>query len=399
MLNVPWFKTLLMQLSLLLFKVSHIVIDEAHCVETWGTGASPFRSAFGEIRTLRSLVPTAKLVALTATAAPATQKCIKQTLLLGTTFPMHIIQSDPDRTGLYMCVETRLASTGKHSVKESYEKVLMPLLTELEEDPGSFPKTVVYMALGWCGQAHRLALEVLPANLQIKVAQYHSPQTAHMKELIPPGMEEGEFLLVFATEALGMGADIKDIRRVMHIRPPSSLETYMQEIGRAGRDGNGGVATMFVNAADLSGKHVKEEMKEFCRATGCRRELLLKHFGSTIQDPSAPHACCDNCRATCMCHACQEQKVDEVKEPTISFSKTDREHRQLMLEAYFQSENDLCRDCLFPEAVTGLSSSLAKNIVQHYPKSRQLETICAAYPHIKRDYLHNIVLIMEQLSQ
>ena len=213
-------------------KISHIVVDEGHCISFWGSGPAPFRSAFGQLRSLRSQVPSAKVVVLTATATLATQKCIIESLLMGQYFKLEIVESDPDRSGVYLAVKRRLPTTGKHDSVDSYYNILIPLFGELQNNPSIFLKTVIYMPLAWCGQAHKLALETLPTAMHAKIAQYHSPQTKDMKKAIAAGLCDGNILLVFATEALGMGADVKDIRRIIHITSPASVETYMQELGR-----------------------------------------------------------------------------------------------------------------------------------------------------------------------
>ena len=101
--------------------------------------------------------------------------------------------------------------------------------------------------------------------------------------------------MLFATSALGMGVDAPYVTNIIHITPPSSLEAYMQEIGRAGRTGLSSCATLYYNNSDIANnkKHVEESMKSYCRSEDtCQRKLLLDYFGfSSVQQKG----CCCIC--------------------------------------------------------------------------------------------------------
>ena len=156
------------------------------------------------------------------------------------------------------------------------------------------------MLLAWCGSAHKLARIHLPSHLQDMVAQLHSPQTPKLKGAIPKQFISGSVRIVFATEAFGLGADNKDIRRIVHIFCPSTMETYLQDIGRAGRDSQGGHAIMCVNAHDMASRKVMQKMKDLTSTDGYRRASILAHFG-TESLKMDPHQCCDNCLLLCSC--------------------------------------------------------------------------------------------------
>ena len=99
--------------------------------------------------------------------------------------------------------------------------------------------------------------------------------------------------MLFATSALGMGVDAPHVRKIIHITPPSSLEAYMQDIGRAGRTGLPSHATLYYNNSDIGNnkKHIEESMKSYCRSEdSCQRKLLPDYFGfSSVQQD---HCCC-----------------------------------------------------------------------------------------------------------
>lgn len=332
-----------------------------------GRNAAAFREAFAGLRVLRSLLPNAKMLALTATATTSLQKCVTEALLMGKEFPLHEVRANPDREGVYMEVLRRsaFAGAGRDTI-DAYVDVLKPIIDELEYEPQAFDKTVVYLPLVWCGRAHQLAVTLLSAHHHHLVAQFHAPQTKEMKSQIPQQLESGTVKLVFATEALGMGADVKDIRRIVHIGCPTSLETYMQQIGRAGRDGNGAHAKLFVNASDLARKHVDQAMRDFCTTSDCRREHLLNHFAHE-KLATNNHLCCDNCRQMCDCDLCitsDTLALEAQPEAGTKFSTSLKTKIVGMLLDYFAQTNNELED-MFPEAITGLSMEFAKTLVAH----------------------------------
>ena len=100
--------------------------------------------------------------------------------------------------------------------------------------------------------------------------------------------------VVFATQALGMGVDTKNVKKVIHITPSSSLESYFQEIGRAGRDGSASRALLYFNNNDIGANrsNVSLEMKDYCRYAGCLREYILKYLGFKY---FKQEHCCSSC--------------------------------------------------------------------------------------------------------
>ncbi len=134
------------------------------------------------------------------------------------------------------------------------------------------------------------------------IAQYHSHYPESMKSKIIQDLRKPEptIRLIFATVALGMGLNAPSVRYVLHIRPPLSLETYMQEAGRAGRDGQPAVAVLYFNNSDISAARegLTEEVREYCKSDGsCLRKQLVGHFGfPEVMYSGAPENCCSVCR-------------------------------------------------------------------------------------------------------
>ena len=100
-------------------------------------------------------------------------------------------------------------------------------------------------------------------------------------------IENGTILLLIATIAFGMGVDCKGVHRIVHFGPSKTVEAYVQETGRAGRDGVRSMAYILNHGILLS--HVVGQMKSFVKTSECRRLALLKHFDSVLEQPEKNH--------------------------------------------------------------------------------------------------------------
>ena len=113
-------------------------------------------------------------------------------------------------------------------------------------------------------------LEILQNPLQDCLLNFMPPQTSRMKKDILSGIknENSRMRVLFATSALGMGVHAPHVVNIIHITPPSSLEAYIQKIGRAGRTGLSSYATLYYNNYDIGNnmKHVEESMKTYCKS-------------------------------------------------------------------------------------------------------------------------------------
>ena len=112
---------------------------------------------------------------------------------------------------------------------------------------------------------------------------------------------------MFATVAMGLGVNIRNIRKVIHITPPRTLEAYYQEVGLAGRDGLPSTATLYYNNSDIaSNLNVDRKMVNFCKSDNkCLRKQLVDHFGTKRKlAKDEKHNCCVVCRKSCNCYMC-----------------------------------------------------------------------------------------------
>lgn len=271
------FRALLERARICLF-----AIDEAHCVSEWG---HDFRPDYRLLRPLLDRFPQVPRLALTATADAHT----RQDILAQLGIPDDgLIISGFDRPNIRYVVEPR-DGPGRQ------------IGDILASNPGP---GIIYTQT-------RAATEKLAASLGAKgrpVLPYHAGLAPEVRARNQAAFITSEDMVMVATVAFGMGIDKPDVRFVVHAGLPKSIESYYQESGRAGRDGSPAVATLLWGAEDFvrSRQRIAEveqarqqgerariaALGALVETAGCRRAVLLRHFG---EDPPQTCGNCDNC--------------------------------------------------------------------------------------------------------
>ena len=216
----------LFQTKLRHMRVSFITVDEAHCISQWGYD---FRPSYLQIAQIRKLVPNAPVLALTATATPAVVQDIQQKLS----------QKDTNFNVFRMSFERKnLAYVVRHAPDKREQ-----LIHILESVKGS---SIVY------ARSRRRTKEYaeLLTEAGISATFYHAGLDSAVKDERQQGWQQDKIRVMVATNAFGMGIDKPDVRLVIHIDCPDSIEAYFQEAGRAGRDGRKAYAVLLYNDAD-----------------------------------------------------------------------------------------------------------------------------------------------------
>ncbi|XP_066930299.1 ATP-dependent DNA helicase RecQ-like [Clytia hemisphaerica] len=285
----------LLKSSIFKERVVACAIDEAHCVEIWG---NEFRTDFSELAVLKSFIPELQFLAVTATATKSQTKHFSETLCMK---DLKIICVSPNRPNIFLSIVQRKPSLyGFVGIAEILEPIARNLLILKE----NFPMTVIYMKLDFCGKAYSLFDKILAENQYVNgeiscktrlFNQFHSPSPPCEKNYILEEIKEidSRTRVLFATTALGMGVDAPNISHVIHIGPPSSMEAYTQEIGRAGRTKCDSWATLFYNNSDIAtNTHTEKAMRDYCLSEGCLRKVLTNYFD--FYSPKQER-CCSTC--------------------------------------------------------------------------------------------------------
>ena len=251
-----------------------LAIDEAHCVTKWG---HDFRPAYQQVGRFRKELGAPPTIALTATATPAVRADIRSTLGLDEE-ALPLYASGIDRPNLSFEVEPVWSDDDKVGNIESICK----------EAKGT---VIAYFTLIKTIEEMRRDIERSWGRTRVEV--YHGKLPPREKKRVYDRFRHArpeEGLLLLATGAFGMGVDKPDIRAIVHVQIPGSIEAYWQEVGRAGRDGLASRCVLLYDSADLA---IQQDFIDWMNPSA---ELLLR-AARTFQDHPEAHASADDIRA------------------------------------------------------------------------------------------------------
>ncbi len=259
-----------------------VAIDEAHCISEWG---HDFRPEYLEIGGLLADLPRARVLACTATATPVVRDEILSRLGLPADTPQHV--NGFARPNLKLRAAEIEGAGERHSQVDA-------VLAETLGAPGEGRGVAIVYA------PTRRGAEEEGARLcgrGWRAGVYHAGLGSEPREKAQRAFLEGQTEIMVATNAFGMGIDRPDVRAVVHLAPPGSIEAYYQEVGRAGRDGADACGLLLVSPNDmplrrrlLEGDARSEavvahkwglflELMRWVEGGSCRHDAILRYFG------------------------------------------------------------------------------------------------------------------------
>lgn len=309
-LSFPGFRSLLGDLDCPL-----IAVDEAHCISEWGHDFRPDYLQIG--RVLGELGPS-RILACTATATPVVRDEILERLGLPADTPQLVHGFARPNLALH--------ATEVSSAKERAE-IVDTVLRATIGSPGHVTGCAIVYA------PTRKSTEQESARLSragYLAAPYHAGMRGDIREQTHERFSAGETDVVVATNAFGMGIDRADVRAVVHLAPPSSMEAYYQEVGRAGRDGESAMGHLLISPGDMPlRRHLIEsdtegrrpnpeivqhkwnlflELMRWAEGGSCRHDAILRYFDDEAETLSGCGRC-DVCRELVSRPALDEEGV------------------------------------------------------------------------------------------
>ncbi len=280
--------------------ISFVAVDEAHCISEWG---HDFRPEYRQMAEVRKDFPEAVCIALTATATPRVQEDIKQSLNLTDS---EAFISSFDRKNLFL----------KIADKKDPENQLLDFLYTRKNQSG-----IIY-----CFSRRQVdEIAYLLEQEGYSVKPYHAGLNSRDRSINQRAFIRDDVRIIVATIAFGMGINKPNVRFVVHFDMPQNIESYYQQIGRAGRDGLRSDCILlfgyadtqkikyFINQKEGNEKQVAEDhlnqLVKYLESTDCRRKPLLGYFGETY--PNEECEMCDNCLSV----------DDDVEDMTIQAQK------------------------------------------------------------------------------
>ncbi len=274
-----------------------VCIDEAHAVSTWGLD---FRPGYTKLGVIRTWAPSIPILTLTATASTKVREDIVSILKL---YKPELIIGNFDRPNLLIRVQER------HD----------DIMTNISDLLDKYTNEYIIIYCKTRDETDALAKKI--NDLGINCGSYHAGMSDMERQAVQQDFIDGDIKCIIATIAFGMGINIPNVRLVVHYNCPKNIESYYQEIGRAGRDGKPSECVLFYSTKDFKTNrfflksiqnpaqliYQEKQIKcieKYVYSPECRRKLILENFGQKMDS-------CTNCD-NCLKKIRKEKVVDKV---------------------------------------------------------------------------------------
>ena len=262
---------------------------------------------------VRSLLPIGvNVMAVTATATKTIRYSVSKTIGLKSPY---VITRSPSKKNLFYCV----------GVFNGVEETFRPLARKLKNVRVAFPKTIIYgQSFSMCADIYIFLRRELGTNFTEPVYAPDVPSfrmvdmftsvtdAGHKTEIIQLFKKKSSLRIVIATIAFGMGVDCADVRQIVHVGLPDDNSSYIQETGRAGRDGHLSSVTLLQATTHHP---VDTDIKEYAsNCDKCRRDFLFTDMDNYVHnDMGSKCVCCDICAKLCFCGNCETNMIHFTK--------------------------------------------------------------------------------------
>lgn len=328
----------------------------------------PFREAFANIGELRSICPKATLLALTATSGPSQRRRIMKMLCFRSN--SDIILDSPDRENIKItsvCIPN----------SDNLEKVFKWLIDSVRLNKVKTERHVVFCeSISDVSKIYTTFVKHFGNDCEL-FEMFHSKTDEKVKEIISKDMsKDGNIRVLICTNAAGMGVNFHNVHHVVHYKLPRKLDTFVQQMGRAGRDGHLSDELIMYKSNKNHLKRVESELVRLAKDDSkCRHELLCEAYLSPNKKILPSHDCCEVCEKSCDCKSdlCprkheyfktenEDSASDSEDEMTRSVSDKEKKliHDKLV---FYKSQMSI--DCIIDfEVVHGLTNEVLNKLVQ-----------------------------------
>lgn len=294
--------------ELLKIEIGLVVVDEAHCISQWGPD---FRPDYLRIKNFRKLLHNPLTLALTATATSEVSHDIQDNLF-DNNEDIRVIRYSVDRPNIFLAVHESPSTAEKNTY-------LIELIAQLA-GPG-----IIYFSSK--KQANKIS-EMIGLKTNLRAAPYHADLSVMNRYTIQHQFMENQLDIVCATSAFGMGINKQDVRYVIHYHLPSDIESYVQEIGRAGRDGKKSLAVLLYSKSDIG-------LQQQLSVDSLPDEFDIEHFKDTGEQDNL-----SNKERILQYYFNQNMEISRIKELFLKRRKVKFEKLKILLRYII---NDGCK--------------------------------------------------------